>query len=928
MPEGGGFRTRLTGPVLGMLAVVFVVILAFTTSLYRQIELKTLDWRFGARPALQQSELLLHVDIDDKSIASWGRWPWSRDRHVTLLRILEELGAEAVVFDIEFTEPSNPEDDNAFARALRETGFSFLPCRLDLHPEFSADESALRRRIQQRLSENFEADELDLSAELKVPLKSVRDILPGLKRARARSVGWAMLQAGEALTPEKLFARLLPEDNPYVDCEDERRAAASAADYCLARREVYQKSAKPLSEEDERSLFSPGDVLEPPIYLLTRSSVGLGAPNTKPDIEDGVLRHVSLFFVEGDRLIPHLAFVAACRAVGSGLEEVEITPGRHVTIHPKSDAVSTMQPIVIPVDDQCRIIVNWAATRQTSWDKYFTHVPYGSFLSLHKIREAIACNAKQLTTVYGEVDKSFGGKWSAAHTKIRALETRKDLSEEERKTLLELKDERQKHENQMYDFLKRKTQFTREDIAGLPETVRKDLETMKHCRDVIERQNSAIANEEDLRRTLKKLVQGRMCIVGSTETASTDLKPTPIRSVFPGVGVHSAVINSILQRRFIGEAPTWVNVLVIIGVGLLVSVLASFLSTRWAAVGTLAGLVGWSGVAYVAFILWGWWVTMAGPVLAGFLSYAAITAYRQLTEERQKRHIRNAFHHYLSPAVVEEVLQNPEALKLGGERKELTVLFSDVAGFTPISEQMEAEELVLLLNDYLSEMSDVILDSKGYINKYVGDGIMAVFGAPLDDPENAAAACRVALESQHRLKDFRAKLTLEKRPIIRARIGINSGIMIVGNMGSRTLFDYTVMGDNVNIGARLENANKHFGTEIIIGENTYAAVRDTFEARRLGLVHVKGRSKPVGAYELLGEKGKCPPLVRKLLPHYEEGLAAYSEQRWDTAIAAFAESLKINAKDGPSRAYLERCQQLAEHTGVEHWDGTFTLETK
>ena len=151
--------------------------------------------------------------------------------------------------------------------------------------------------------------------------------------------------------------------------------------------------------------------------------------------------------------------------------------------------------------------------------------------------------------------------------------------------------------------------------------------------------------------------------------------------------------------------------------------------------------------------------------------------------------------------------------------------------------------------------------------------------------------------------------------------------MIVGNMGSRTLFDYTVMGDNVNIGARLENANKNFGTEIIIGENTYAAVHETFEARRLGLVHVKGRSKPVGAYELLAEKGKCPPLVRKLLPHYEEGMTAYSEQRWDVAIAAFAECLKINDKDGPSRAYLERCKQLAEQTGVEHWDGSFTLET-
>jgi adenylate cyclase len=363
-----------------------------------------------------------------------------------------------------------------------------------------------------------------------------------------------------------------------------------------------------------------------------------------------------------------------------------------------------------------------------------------------------------------------------------------------------------------------------------------------------------------------------------------------------------------------------------VGVG--VTLTANYLGTRGAILGTLGVLVGWVAAAWLLFWLAGAWVTVAGPVMAGFLAYASITAYRQLTEERQKRFIRSTFQNYLSPSLVDEVLKNPDALRLGGERRDLTVFFSDVADFTPISERMESEALFEFLNDYLSEMSEVILDAGGYINKYIGDGIMAVWGAPLAEEKHAQTACLVALESQRRLKDFREKLQTEKRPIIRARIGINSGVMHVGNMGSRKRLEYTVMGDNVNVASRLEGAGKHFGTEIIIGEDTWRRVQDQFEARRLGMVTVKGRTRPVGAYELLAEKGKCPPLVARLLPRYEAGLEAYAQQQWDEAVAAFGACLEINPKDGPSRAYLNRCHLLKERAAEEEWDGSFALDMK
>ncbi len=297
----------------------------------------------------------------------------------------------------------------------------------------------------------------------------------------------------------------------------------------------------------------------------------------------------------------------------------------------------------------------------------------------------------------------------------------------------------------------------------------------------------------------------------------------------------------------------------------------------------------------------------------------------QSSMNSMKRGLRS-FGKYVPVDVVSRLFKTRREATLGFERANVTVFFSDIAGFTPISETLDAEELTTLLNEYLNEMSDVVLKHEGYLNKYVGDAIMAVFGAPLEQADHAVRACHVALESQARLVHFREKLLAEKRPPIRARIGINSGAMLVGNMGSDKLFDYTVIGDNVNVGARLEDANKAFSTEIMIGEQTYTLVADHFECRRLGLVTVKGRVQPVGAFELLALKGELPPLLEKLLPHYETGLAAYTEQDFAAAIKAFEQALAIQPNDGPSQAYLKRSRKLLASDATTVWDGSFALE--
>jgi adenylate cyclase len=318
---------------------------------------------------------------------------------------------------------------------------------------------------------------------------------------------------------------------------------------------------------------------------------------------------------------------------------------------------------------------------------------------------------------------------------------------------------------------------------------------------------------------------------------------------------------------------------------------------------------------------------MIYPVLTMLVIYLGITIYRYITEEREKKKIRGAFQYYLTASVINEMLKDPSKLKLGGDKKDLTVLFSDIRGFTTLSEKMTPEELVHLLNEYLTAMTNVVFHYDGLLDKYMGDAIMAVFGAPLDQPDHALRACRTALGMMDELKKLQQKWTLENKPALNIGIGINSGDMVVGNMGSDMRFDYTVMGDSVNLGSRLEGINKEYGSNIIISEYTYEAVKDLFFCREMDAVRVKGKKQPVKIYELLcemkdAEKWKQPVSL------FEEGLAKYKQGLWDEAIELFHKVLDIRPVDAPAHLYIERCEALKKNPPEGIWDGVFTMTRK
>jgi adenylate cyclase len=421
----------------------------------------------------------------------------------------------------------------------------------------------------------------------------------------------------------------------------------------------------------------------------------------------------------------------------------------------------------------------------------------------------------------------------------------------------------------------------------------------------------------------------KIVIVGATAIGIYDLRVTPYSSVYPGVEIHATSIDNILHGNFLhrSSGTSLLDVCAIVFFGLLIGIVVPRVKAVQGMVLSLLVLTSFVVLNTFIFSRYNLWLNIIYPALTMIMIYLGITVYRYITEEREKKKIRGAFQYYLTASVINEMLKDPSKLKLGGDKKDLTVLFSDIRGFTTISEKLTPEDLVRLLNEYLTAMTNIVFKYDGLLDKYMGDAIMAVFGAPLDQPDHAVRACRTALDMMEELKILQKKWADEGRPVLDIGIGINSGDMVVGNMGSEMRFDYTVMGDMVNLGSRLEGINKEYGTNIVISEYTYAAVKDVLFCRQLDSVKVKGKKLPAMIYELLGEK-KDAERWEKAVSLFEEGLSKYKQGLWDEAITAFRKVLELRPDDAPAKLYIDRCQELKKNPPEGPWDGVFTMTRK
>jgi adenylate cyclase len=428
---------------------------------------------------------------------------------------------------------------------------------------------------------------------------------------------------------------------------------------------------------------------------------------------------------------------------------------------------------------------------------------------------------------------------------------------------------------------------------------------------------------------VRGMIKDRYVLVALTAPGLYDLKPTAVTSVSPGAYVHAILLSNFLNGDFLREVGgTWKYALMF----LLGSVLGyAVLGTVSFWKNTLVFLLlvlGWPAVSMALFFRHDAWIGFLSYEIAFFLVFAMISTYSYHTEGKKRRVIRQLFSRYMSEVLVKELEANPRKATLGGDRRFITIFFSDLANFTTLSERFEPERIVSLLNEYFTEMSQVILDSQGVIDKYQGDGIMAFWGAPIPLEDHGARACLAALECQVRMNKINENLGREGIPPLSMRIGLHSGDAIVGNMGSAQRFDYTIIGDNVNLASRLEGVNKQFGTGVIISETTCLRAGDRIETRELDLIAVKGKEKPIRIYELLGEKGNVPEAQKQGKILYEEALRSYRARDFAAARRGFAHVLETNPGDHPAAVLLRRCDDLQNREPAADWDGVFRLDQK
>lgn len=414
-----------------------------------------------------------------------------------------------------------------------------------------------------------------------------------------------------------------------------------------------------------------------------------------------------------------------------------------------------------------------------------------------------------------------------------------------------------------------------------------------------------------------EVVRNKVVIIGVAAPGLYDLKPMPLARTYPGPEVHATIIENLLTSDFIkpaGQAPAIAMTFIS---ALMVAFGLAFISSTWAMGLLIVAMLILPAALGVGLFAIGTSIPFIPPFCAIVLSAFSQTVRNYMTEGRKKRAIRRAFGQYLSPHVVAEISKDPDALKLGGEVRELTLFFSDIADFTTISEKTAPERLVAELNEYFSTTTKIIQEFEGTLDKYIGDAIMAFWGAPLATKDHAALAVLTAMRVQDVLKENSS---------LETRIGIHTGPAVVGNIGSDVRFNYTAIGDTVNLASRLEGLNKKFGTKIIISEATFKLAAHKIEARMIGRVRVKGRGEPVEIFEPLGQKGSFGKLGIKNAEAFGKAMDFYMQRKFADALSVFR-ALSTEAQDACSARYVEICDQYMKEAPKD-FDGVTTFTTK
>lgn len=692
--------------------------------------------------------------------------------------------------------------------------------------------------------------------------------------------------------------------------EEEKAFRASAA------AEFTRKASipVPVAREADFQALRDGDriAINYPIPGIMTGTEYFGFVDNDVD-EDGTHRRVRLARVFEGRVYFQLGFVAFLRMCGVGLDALVLEPGKSITIR---DAVHPLSgergDIRIPVDERCAILFDWigdfpSTARSLSAYALFEYGEYAEqaeFQLMLKDMEFGQTRRPELADELEVLKRSIEGEAD--------LERRFPLRKAYRSKLLE------------YQAIIKT--YLDSSVARLDE-----LQVAKAAGLEVDDDEMSSISQLITAIRIKTEVDAlfdSVAVLGLTATGTQDIGVTPLSNAYWMVGTYPTLINTLVNGRFIRELPKPIEYALIAALSLALVLSLRLLPAKPSMALVALTLAGLNFALFAAFFRAYLAVGQFSLNLAVIVPSAAVLLGKFAGEEESRQFIQGAFSKYLAQDVIDQILADPNSLRLGGQSCEITTFFSDVAGFSSISERLSAEELVHLLNEYLSEMSDIIMRNRGTVDKYEGDAIMAFWGAPLSFPEHPYNACLSALQMQRRLDELRVSWRASGRDELRVRMGLNTGTAVAGNMGSHSRMNYTVMGDSVNLASRLEGANKQYGTYVMVSENTWRATQDRFRYRELDTIRVVGKAEPIRVFELIGTSGDQDDARETVLAAFGKGLSLYRAGRWKEALAAFASALRIDIEDGPSRAYYARCRKFIASPPPEDWDGVFTLSSK
>ncbi|AEF82305.1 CHASE2 domain-containing protein [Leadbettera azotonutricia] len=891
-------------------ALIFCLL--YFTQFFSLAEDKVYDLFLRGRPERERPANFIFLDVDDQAIAHVGIFPWPRSVMADGLLRLKEYGVETAIFDIEYIDNAPTQVDEVYLKGGLKADFDrrFAEIESNISELLGA---VAQGSIKGADAEAFKGELLDLIAQEKDALfnettKVTRDNDIYLAQSMALfDRAWATLNL-QALMP----------------LEGEQASRRPAAE---------KKFSYPIKAFGGASSGSYVDVL-PPIPLVMDAAQGAGFTNIIID-QDGIRRRLYPVRKVGDYWYLQLAFAPLVASMGN--PELELYPGKLVIKKQGGD-------IEIPLDSRGAMLLDWP---KTSYLKSYTHLSFAQLSYMEAYQRDIKAflanleivNEDIFPAVISEVSSLLGTIEAAEAHRDRALENKSDYDFDQYTSLRNEAFDRIRAllDSGLKDYIAGKS---RAFIQEYPEESDYIENETRYALNLSEYLETTLDRYEEIHHELKEKLKGKIIIIGRVDTGTTDLGVNPFHGEYVNVGTHGVMMDTVVSGSFIKPLNRVWSMLLCFALTFLV--IFALTPVKKPGIRISLGFLGVMlvlGISFGLFVLRGIWLGPLGPALALLVAVVIRETAAFITSEKEKQFIRNTFSTYLSGDVVEEIVKSGKPPELGGEARYMTAVFTDVKGFSSISEALSqkygtqdgAKALVRLLNRYLSSMSDVVLRHRGTIDKYEGDAIIAFFGAPQKDlQDHALRACASAIIMKRMENDLNAGFLAEglsPYPLL-TRIGINTGTMVVGNMGTQGKMDYTIMGNSVNLAARLEGVNKQYGTWILASQDTLNEAGDGILYRRLDKVRVVGIGKPVQLCEVMDIKAEAPEEVLERAALFDEALNLFNAKDWAKAQSSFKKVLVRTPDDEPSQIFIRRCSQYQKEPPPEKWDGVYNINQK